>query len=48
MDRKPQIDPTRSMVEPPDIETKRELSTGDGGEAKQPVEDSPEPEGDED
>jgi hypothetical protein len=35
------------MVEPPDVETVRELSTGDDGEAKQPVEDSPAPEAEE-
>lgn len=36
------IEPKRSMVEPPDVQPIRELSTGDDGEAKQPVEDTPE------
>lgn len=37
------------MVEPPDVEPLRELSTDTEGEARQPVEDSPPPEnGDED
>lgn len=38
------IEPSREMVEPPKVEPVRELSTGEDGEAKQPVEDSPEPE----
>lgn len=42
------IEPTRSMVEPPDVKVQRELSTATDGDAKQPVEDSPPPERDED
>lgn len=32
-----EIEPTRQMVEPPQVERVRELSTDDDGEAKQPT-----------